>query len=231
MINIVPLRTGLLGVVLLFSLITLALAASLIAEVVSGDIIPTSFGLDLGVAVITIVIVAPAIAIDFFRKGAVTSMVLVELSWVFVLKILWVAASGETTAEGCIAFFDDGFDDDFAEDVTCGPRIQALRALSWLNFLILLGWFITLIVLALTSQRRGNPKVWTSSVTGTDFHAQHQTGVLPQQQMPYQQTPMQEQQTGYSQGYPPVAGTGEYNTPPPVQQYGGQQYHSGAAQV
>lgn len=39
------------------------------------------------------------IGIDFLRRGAFTSMVLVELIWVFVLWVLWIAAAALAAQE------------------------------------------------------------------------------------------------------------------------------------
>jgi len=211
-------RYALLGALLFCSLITLALSASILSTLAAGEVPFTYLPLDLAIAIITMIVVIPSIVINFFRSGAFTSMVAVELGWTSVLMVLWIAAAGQTTATlngiSCV------FRDDFTGAVVNGGQAesichqgQALLGFTWLTFIIFLSWLITLITVASMAHTRGNPRVWTSPVTETDFLARNGPS-YPQQReqapVAYGQ-PMQQQVTGYSQSYPPQG----YNTPPP----------------
>ncbi|KAF8584533.1 hypothetical protein K439DRAFT_1660705 [Ramaria rubella] len=235
-------RYALLGTLLLFSLITLGLSGHLIGTIPTGDgfLVPDYLALDLAIAVITLVVVIPAIVIDIFRKGAFTSMVAVELGWCFILWVLWIAAAGDTAAARAGAdcnFVDETFSGEFVTDNTLSGECheaQALIGFTWLNFIIflyeshhhtVLGWLVSLLTFSVTAHTRGNTSVWTKPVTGTDFFAGG-SGV-PQQQQQYG-GPMQQQYTGQPQytGTPPVQQqaypqpasyppTGYTATPPP----------------
>jgi len=238
-------RYGVLGTILLFSLINLGISGNLISHL-NGAPAPASFALDLAVAVITMVIVIPCLIIDFLRKDAFTSMVAVEIGWSALLTILWVAAAGETTALQALTLNDDcNIGDRFrihnaqidAAESFCHQR-HAIEAFAWLGFILFLGWLATLIAFAAIAHSRGNSKVWTSSVTGTDFFAR--AGPTPQNQMPYNPQPMQQQQQypGYS-SYPPAQGYNQspqgYTPSPPPQGYSpspqGNPFNAGAAHV
>ncbi|KAF8523568.1 hypothetical protein JB92DRAFT_2827294 [Gautieria morchelliformis] len=196
--TIALLRYGFAGALLLFSLIVLGLSGSLISTIPSGFIVPDFLGLSLAVAVITMVIVSASIVIDFFRKGAITSMVAVEIGWSFFLLVLWVAAAGDTTAVraglscSTITVGFEVFDLTGTAKTQC-QEAQALIAFCWFNFLIMLAWHVSLIALAVAAYTRGNTSVWTGPVTGTDFFV---VVAKPQSQMAYGGTPPQQQYTG-----------------------------------
>ncbi|KAF8584557.1 hypothetical protein K439DRAFT_1138222 [Ramaria rubella] len=157
------------------------------------------------------VIIIPTLIIEFFRKGAFTSMVAVEFGWSAVLTILWVAAAGVATSAGAIC-------GDFFEE-NCST-VEALIWFSWLNFINFFGWTIALLALALTAHSRGNTSIWTSSINTTNFLARTAGGyMVPQRQMQYGVQPqysdqMQQQYVGQPQQYPPQGYYASVGPPP-----------------
>ncbi|KAF8530205.1 hypothetical protein BU17DRAFT_78819 [Hysterangium stoloniferum] len=231
-------RYGLLGALLLCSLINLGLSGHLVG-VVAGFAVPDYLGLALAISVITMVIVVPAVVIDFFRKGAFTSMVAVELGWSFVLMILWIASAGASTAAqagvNCNFVVNPFAGESFGSANEVCHEAQAIIAFGWLGFFLLLAWVVLLMFLTITSHTRGNTGVWTQPVTGTDFFAQKegmgqlqsQYGGVPQNaygappmQQQYTGSPMQQQHTGapVQTQYSGSPGPQYTPTPPPQPQ-------------
>ncbi|THH12340.1 hypothetical protein EW145_g9 [Phellinidium pouzarii] len=172
-------RVGLLAAVLLFSIIMLGLSAGYIAKVHGLDggfirfSVPDYAGLGLAISIITLIIVGPIrrVVIDLLRVGAITSLILVELPVIGVLMILWLATAADTAAAtsggsvDCSTF--NGLDSSFG---TLCHTYQAMEAFSFLTWICLLGYFITLLVFALIAQFKGSG-VWHSTVRDTDFFA------------------------------------------------------------
>ncbi|KAG1754797.1 uncharacterized protein EDB91DRAFT_1095634 [Suillus paluster] len=128
----------------------------------------------------------------------------------FILWVLWVATAGEATyafnyyfPRGCIyATYDPTYN-------TYCMEVQAVQAFAFLNFIMLLFYTCTLLVLSIIAANNGR-SVWTSSVKASAFFAS--SG-------PVQQVPL----TQYS-GVPiPTAGY----TGTPVQQPGNYTSYSG----
>jgi len=204
-------RLASFGTVLVFSIIVLGLSANIDA-LVHASFDPAS--LALAVSVITIFTMVPIIALEHLRKGMVTSLVFVELIWVGVLWVLWLASGGEAASLGVIAsrcssdFLSSG------EKTLCSS-IVAITAFSFLNWLILMGWFVTLLIFGVMGNH------WNNSVPDTDLTRRHASstgpapsgypnmaaapgaaspyGAYPPQQAP--QGHPQQQAQGY-QGYP-----------------------------
>jgi hypothetical protein len=155
------------GVVLAFSLIVLGIAANFVAQS-SGYSGYTGYGFgstapgfSVATPVLTFVILIPVIIIDFLRKGAMTSLAAVELGFTGFLWVLWLAcASNSTAALGGASLGDCGytylgFSLGSAPEAYC-HQYQALLAFSWLNWLILVFYWIALLSFAILAQSRGN---------------------------------------------------------------------------
>ncbi|KAI0659638.1 hypothetical protein C8Q70DRAFT_889841, partial [Cubamyces menziesii] len=117
----------------------------------------------LGIAVgaLTMVSIPVMIAIDFLRTGAFTSMVVVELSWLSVLWVLWLATAAQTADQTSVAFANCDFGNVILNQV-CNET-HAIEAFSFLAWIVLMGYTILLLVVALINGSRGAP-MWMSSV-------------------------------------------------------------------
>jgi ABC-type multidrug transport system fused ATPase/permease subunit len=233
MANILPIiRKLALAVALLFSLITLSLAAhftSTTEEVISGYYYFAV--LAIATSVLTLVSLPVLLIVDMIRTGAFTSMVVVEVGWLSILWVLWLA-TGADAADVSSKIFISGCDYKNRLAILRTPchEAAAITAFSFLTWLVLLGYVILLLTFSIIGSNKGH-RVWTSSVKETDFLAApagaqdggypttfapqmtHQNEYPPAQQS-YPQSPAP---TGYSSPQP------TYGTPQP-QGYGGQAY-------
>jgi len=181
----------------------------------------------MGIAtgVLTITTIPAMLIIDMVRKGAFTSMVLVELIWLGILWVLWLAQAGLSAsadvifAVGCP--YSETLDPVNAE--AC-KEFAVIEAFSFLNWLALFGYWIAILVLSLMGAQRGNA-VFKSSVAEAPFLQPRATAPaynpdakvsMQQQQQPQyamqQQQPVQQQyaaQPQFQAGYPahPAQGT------------------------
>ncbi|KAF8897152.1 hypothetical protein BD779DRAFT_1667168 [Infundibulicybe gibba] len=155
----------------LFAGITIAISGHLtsITQRLAGGYF-TFAALAIAVGLLTFFSVPAMILVDMTRKGAFTSMIVVELSWLSLLWVLWLAAAG-LSAQANTAIFPAG----------CSPRInrdgrtachefKAIEAMSFLAWITLFLYTMTLLVNTLIVASRGR-KVWTNSVRDTDFSA------------------------------------------------------------
>ncbi|OCB84531.1 hypothetical protein A7U60_g8517 [Sanghuangporus baumii] len=143
---------------------------------------PDFAGLAVAISVITLIVITPMLAIDFVRRGAVTSWVIVELGVTGVLMILWLATAA-TTADFTDGTVDcDGLRGD--SEFIC-RTYQAIEAFAFINWLLLLFYFSALIGFSVTAQVRRNPP-WRGTVRDTDFLARNPTPVV----VPMAQQPM-----------------------------------------
>ncbi|KAG1828173.1 hypothetical protein EV424DRAFT_1536931 [Suillus variegatus] len=200
-------RITLFSLAIAFSLIGLGLNAYFISLTVSYDFYFTFSALGLATAMLTLFTIPVMLIIDFVRRGAFTSMVVFELSWLFTLAILWVATAGEAVStfnfyypRGCI--YADG-----TEAETYCLELQAVEAFAFLNFFIFLGYTGVLLVFSIIGSTRGNG-VWTYSVKEATF--------LGQKSQPIQQqVPLSQYSGAPPTGYAPVVQPrqlGTYNT-------------------
>ncbi|KAG1793865.1 uncharacterized protein HD556DRAFT_1308338 [Suillus plorans] len=177
-------RITLFSTAIAFSLIALGLNAYFISLTVPDDFYFTFSALGLATAMLTLFTIPVMLIVDFIRRGAFTSMVVFELSWLFLLAILWVATAGEAVStfnfyypQGCI--YTDGSD---AE--TYCLELQAVEAFAFLNFFIFLGYTGVLLAFSIIGSTRGNG-VWTYSVKEATFLGQKSQPI--QQQVPLSQ--------------------------------------------
>jgi len=164
-------RIVVLCISVVFAIIALGLSAHLtsLVEAFVGETV-TFAVLALATACLTILTLPIMLIVDMVRKGAFTSMVLVELIWFGILWIMWLATAADAVVsarrvfpDGCIAFV-------FVELDTICHVSSGIVALAFVNFVLLFGYSVTLVVFAIISAGRGR-KVWTSSVKQTNFLA------------------------------------------------------------
>jgi len=133
---------------------------SVFGIVTPGVSIPAPSWTKLGVAtaVLTIVSIGPMLVIDFLRKGAPTSWIVVELSWIGFLVILWLATASDTAANTalCSSVYVTG-------NSLCS-EIQAAEAFAFLAWLTSLAYFVILLVFSILAHSAGNSRIWFSSV-------------------------------------------------------------------
>ncbi|KAK7689363.1 hypothetical protein QCA50_007154 [Cerrena zonata] len=173
-------RVSALSAVSGFSVIVLAVSAHYIAQTLTGTLFidgiqvlpadsPDSFSVfNLVVALFTFITVPAMLTIDRLRKGAVTSLIMVELIWFGVLSVLWVAAAG-LTADTIGPIVD-----------LCkvNPRVKILQrmckdgqvaaAFGFLAFIALLSYVVILLAQSIISSQHGSP-VWKTSVSRANF--------------------------------------------------------------
>jgi len=199
-------RMGQLATAFLFSFIVLGLSGNIINRANGNS--PDFAGLALATSILTMFAIIPVVIVDFFRKGAFTSLVVTEIVWTSILTILWLAAAADTTSglngTSCPSTINEGgfvFQVD-PESVTICREVQAIAAFSWLNFFIIGAWLVFLIVAASISHNRGNDRVWLGPVPGTEFFAP--AGRAEQSPDAVEYAPQQQVPQGYmvQQGYP-----------------------------
>ncbi|KAF7301574.1 hypothetical protein MIND_00722900 [Mycena indigotica] len=159
---IVPLlRLIALGVALLFAVIVLGLAAGLTAttEKYLGGYFEFA-ALAIATASITIVTIPVMIAFEFLQPGRVfTSKIAVEISWLFILWVLWLATAADATNAASVNFISR-CGDYFSSRIESACRQTAgVQAFSFLNWLILMAYTVFILVLAIIAQSRGHAAI------------------------------------------------------------------------
>lgn len=209
-------------------LAVLAMSAHIVSwtnSIVSGAYFQYA-ALSLATGLLTILSLPAMLMISIGRKGALTSMVVVELAWLWFLWIMWVASAGNVAstvwigscgrAKGIVA--------------TICAETQTIEALGFINWFLIMAYTITLLIFTVMAHMKGHSNVWTSSVREYDFTApavisapvqpsyevkMDNTGIsqfsAPQSQFPSPQA----QYPPYNPGTPV---SGYAGTPPPQQQ-------------
>ncbi|KIM83956.1 hypothetical protein PILCRDRAFT_818986 [Piloderma croceum F 1598] len=195
---------------IVFSVIVLGLAAYLQSLT---NVELNFVDLAIATAVLTIVTLPVLLIVDLIRDGAFTSMVVVELSWLFVLWVLWLA-TGADAAQVSSNFFSS-CDFVFSLSNQICHEVQAIVGFSFLIWLLLMVYSIVILVMAIIASTRGNSP-WTSTVKRGNFLAPA-TGA--QSGGGAAHSPIMHQHQ-----YPPTQSSGA--TPPPLQGS-----YTGAAEV
>jgi len=221
-------RLGVFGVILLFSLITLGLAANLTSKTIGW----TFPGFSVAVSILTMVIAIPMLVVDILRKGSFVSWVVTEIAWCGLLWILWLSSAALSTST--LLFTGDCGVWDSELQSLC-QQYSALQAFSWLTWLLLTGYIIILIVLSVLATVKGNSRVWLSPTSDLSFSPTHthsgEPKIPPTNYNPnYTGTPGAyppgQQPVGYNPGTnyagTPVVSGGQYNqfAPPTQGNYG-----------
>ncbi|KAF9076605.1 hypothetical protein BDP27DRAFT_1414458 [Rhodocollybia butyracea] len=159
------LRLIILIATLVFSIIVLGLCAHVTAVTV--EFLHGFFNfaaMAIAVSGLTIITLPVMIGIDFVRRGAFTSMVLVELGWLCFLWILWLAAAALTAQEQQFLFAGSTSCDFFNDELNAAcNEFAAIEAFSFLAWISLLGYTIALLSYAIIGATRGT-RPWTSTV-------------------------------------------------------------------
>jgi len=166
---------------ILFALIVMCISASLIA--LTEPFFYYKFSaLSLSTSLLTMFTVIPMFVIDKHRQGSVFSYIVVEISWLSFLWVLWLSS-------GSYAAWTDGqIIDAFPNESSCDfglfsvqgavqgcQEVKAIMAFSFLSWIILMGYTVTLLVLAIRAQERGN-SAWTTGVRdGVLFYSSRKT--------------------------------------------------------
>jgi len=151
------------SLVRLFGLITVGVL-SIIVLGLGANLV---FGLAIATAVLTLLSVIPVLTIDFFRKGVFTSWTAVELAWLGLIWILWLATGADAASIASLCnntCFDDGFGDTYCYGYSgsfCG-QIRAVAAFGFINFFITLAIWIWTLVIAVRAHNSGDHHIWQS---------------------------------------------------------------------
>jgi len=218
-------RLGALSVATFFSLIVLGTAAHILS--VTESILGTFWAyiaFAVAVSVLTLLTLPPLIITSIIRSGAAPNYVVVELGWISVLWVLWMASAGFSANQLSLQFpigcSSNAFVSDISNVVTINcSEFWAVEAFSWLIWLTLMPYAVFLFFMAIIQHSRGNRQVWTYPVHQVNFFAPREgviPGMVPQQQVyptqPMVQQPLQQQMpVQYAPGTPAAA----YSTPPP----------------
>jgi len=198
-------RVVVLSLTIVFSIIVLGLAADLTSTTetyLNGAFTFASLG--IASAVISIVTLPVLLLVDVLRTGAFTSMIVVELPWLLVNWVLWLA-TGALTAQ-----FDQLLNNNcnLVSGVlaTSCHEVQGIEGFSFLNWLLLMVYSIVVLVMAIIGSTHGHT-TWTSSVKHANFLGPSEGGGVPVVGQPAAplQPPMQQQQYAQNvpvQGYP-----------------------------
>jgi len=162
-------RLAIYATVLAWSLIVLGLGAFFDHLIIMNDL-TRYIPLAIFVAVCTMIIIPTLLLAGSFKRTQLFTQVRSELAFVGLLGLLWFilgisTASGEASTIEC----DFDGDGDFVESdeystAMFHAQLRVLRAFSIFNAVLLLGFFLFLLVLAIRQHRMGRTFVWTSGV-------------------------------------------------------------------
>ncbi|KAF5364124.1 hypothetical protein D9756_000965 [Leucocoprinus leucothites] len=171
MSNLLPLiRIGVFGTVSLFSFIVLVMSA----HILSMARITIDFAaLGVAVAVLTLLTLPVMLFLGRIRSGALPSFIAVELGWTGFLWVMWLASAGTTASINgsggrCV---------DFGGASTLCGEVNAIEAFAFLNWLMLMGYFVVLLVFSFRAVQAGNNHIWTTSVNDANFEGGHNHAV------------------------------------------------------
>jgi len=219
---------------LVFSFIVLSLSAALVS--LTGQALSLSFsGLPLATSLLTLLAVGPMFFVDWYRKGSYFSYVVVEVSCLSLLWILWLSSAASTAQKDQVisqVFSGQSGCSWSSYTSTISPypygqnpanygypsglnhachEIKAIMAFSFLTWLLLMFYTVTLLVLALRARSRGH-NVWQSAVSdGTLFYPSD-----PSEKVGSGAPQAVATQPAVYQSYPPLA---QQYISPPAQQY------------
>jgi len=198
-------RIILFSLSIVFAVIELGINAYFLSLTAPGYYIFSVLG--MATSLLTILTIPIMLIVDVMRRGAFTSMIVVELVWLFILWVLWVATGGEA-AYTFNFYFPDGciYANIYPTINAYCNEVQAVEAFAFLNFLIFLIYTVLLLVFSIIASSRGQ-NVWMSSVKESTFFAP--SSGLAQPQVPltqYSGSPVTEHK-----GIPPPQHFGNYN--------------------
>jgi len=133
--------------------------------------------LGIATALLTLSTLPAMLFLSIKRKGAVTSMIAIEVGWTWFLWILWLSTGGNAASYsilGCGGTYYYSYYTSYTYSSSDGgscPEAQALIAFSFLGWFMLFAYNITLISFAARLHMRGHARVWNGFITETDFNA------------------------------------------------------------
>ncbi|KDR74383.1 hypothetical protein GALMADRAFT_99396 [Galerina marginata CBS 339.88] len=163
-------RTCVFGVASLFAFLELALGAA-ITNYTTTRFFGGYFAfaaLGIATAILTFLTLPVMLLLSLNRKGAVTSMVAIEVGWTWFLWIMWLSVGSSTASIFAVTNCNIRFD---TELETLCREVQAFEAFGFLTWIMLFAYNVTLIFLVIRQQMRGNTGVWTGYMLETDFTA------------------------------------------------------------
>ncbi|KAK7058061.1 hypothetical protein R3P38DRAFT_2844201, partial [Favolaschia claudopus] len=173
MAPLATIRLATLSASLIFTLIVLGIAADLTSTSLKFlNVYFTFAALGIATAVLSLLTLPLMIWLDITRPGGPTSMIIVEMPWLFFLSILWLATGAQAAQVRSIGFWfacadlGDGLD---SIDAGACHEMSALEAFAFLNWLLLMGYALTLLIMSLVAANRKQTNVWTSSVANAPF--------------------------------------------------------------
>ncbi|KAJ7327900.1 hypothetical protein DFH08DRAFT_1025945 [Mycena albidolilacea] len=212
-------RLAILVTVSLFALISMSLAAALMASASQDgpflDIALVAPTLAIVVAILTLITAPLMIALDIVRPGVYfTSMIIFEILWLGFLSVMWLASGAAQAVENIVLTtactvdssddFFDGFSDDPRPDnslqTICGEA-RAIAAFGFLNWLILMFYTLTVMIMSCVAMSRKRGRVWTESFANAPLSASASAkkGPIPRSyQSSYPQVQQVQQNTGGS---------------------------------
>jgi len=127
--------------------------------------------LAIAAAILTFLTLPAMIALENLRPGGPTSMIIVEILWLFFLSILWLATGADAvdfyTAGFWFACGQPEFQDNL--EITSCNEISALEGFAFVNWIILLVYSVMLLIMSSAAASRKHTGVWTSSVANAPF--------------------------------------------------------------
>ncbi|KAA1466068.1 hypothetical protein DENSPDRAFT_876220 [Dentipellis sp. KUC8613] len=168
-------RVVVFAVSLLFSVIVLGLAADVISITEEFDFYWICMALAVATAVLTLATVVPMLVVDWLRRGAFTSLVIVEVVWLSILWILWLSTGAYAAWTDGVVYPGSSCDYFSHTNSQVCQEFKAIMAFSFLTWILLMAYTITLLVFAFIGQSRGN-RTWTSTVRDTTFLAPSSKG-------------------------------------------------------
>lgn len=183
----------------------------------------------LGIAtgILTLLTLPAMLAVSLIRKGAITSMIVVEIAWTWFLWILWLSVGGSTASIYLIG--NCGRYSGFAGSVEAAcNESTAIAAFGFLSWILLMAYNAALITLTFRQHLRGNSGVWTRDIIETDFNAPGNTtqvvydnkvnpGFAPQYPPAQMGTPVAATQPYPQSPYAQPQATGSYPHPQSAQ--------------
>ncbi|KAJ7024663.1 hypothetical protein C8F04DRAFT_1131010 [Mycena alexandri] len=167
-------RVVVLSTSILLALIDMALAAAVTSTSTQsfGVYFPYA-ALAIAAAILTFLTLPAMIALEISRPGGPTSMIIVEISWLFFLSLLWLATGADAADFNSVGFWFACGRPELQGSVDIGAchEISAIEAFAFLNWIILLAYIGTLLVMSLAAASRKHTGVWTSSVANAPFGA------------------------------------------------------------
>ncbi|KDQ65037.1 hypothetical protein JAAARDRAFT_28698 [Jaapia argillacea MUCL 33604] len=152
----------------------------------------------IAAAAVTLITLPIMIVVDMTRKGAFTSRVIVELVWLTILWVFWLSTASYTAWADSVVLSPTC--DYFNSIVQRGcNEWKTVMAFSFLIWLTLMGYTITLLIFAIIGANRGNA-VWSSSVSDNLFLTPVAGGTNPYGGKV--EVPTGYQPTGYGEQYP-----------------------------